>query len=62
MANQIFLAVLQTNAEFWPTSEAKSVLKDTMAPIHMSVRHANPLFGSIERRIDGLDDVVWFKA
>ena len=33
--------------------------KDTAAPIHVHVRHANPLFGSTERKIDGLDDVVW---
>ena len=58
MAEAIFFALLQ-NAEFWPTSEPKSVPKVTTAPIHVHVRHANPLFGSIERIIDGLDDVVW---
>ena len=52
MANQIFFAVLQ-NAEILPTSEAKSVPKDTAAPILVAVRHANPLFGSMVRLIDG---------
>ena len=61
MANQIFLAVLQ-NAQFWPTSEAKSGPKDTTASIVVHVRHANPLFGYIERMIDGLDHVVWLLA
>ena len=58
MANQIFLAGLQ-DAEFLPISEAKSVSKDTATPIHVAVRHANPLFGSIERKIDGWACVVW---
>ena len=31
---------------------------DTTAPILVHVRHVNPLFGSIERKIDGLDHVV----
>ena len=48
------------DSEFWPTySEAKSVPKDTTAPIHEHTRDANPLFTLIERMIDGLDDVVW---
>ena len=57
MADQIFFALLQI-AEFWPPSEAKSGPKDTTAPISMSVTHANPLFGSIERKIGGLDGVM----
>ena len=58
MTDQIFFAILQ-NADIWPTSDAKSVPKDTTAPIHVHVRHANRLFGSTERMIDGLDHVVW---
>ena len=58
MADPIFFALLQT-AEIWPTSEAKSGPKNTAAPIHVPVRHANPLFGSIESKMDGLDDVIW---
>ena len=58
MADQIFFDVVQ-NPEFWPTSEAKSGPKDTTAPIHMPVRDANELFGSIERKIDGLEYVDW---
>ena len=62
MADQIFFAVLQ-NPEFWPTtSEAKSGPKNTTAPIHMPVRDANELFGSIERKIDGLEYVDWLMA
>ena len=58
MANQIFFAVLQ-NAEILPTSEAVSVPKDTAASILVAARHANPLFGSLERMIDGWACVVW---
>ena len=59
MTDQIFLALLP-NAEIWPTSEAnKSVPKDTAAPILVHVRHANPLFGFTERKIDGWACVVW---
>ena len=58
MTHQNFLAVLQ-NAQFWPHSEAKSVAKDTATPIHVPVRHANPLFGSIERKVDGLAHAIW---
>ena len=61
MADEVFFAALQ-DAEFWPISEAKSVSKDPTAPINVHVKHANPLFGSIERRIDGLDDVIWLKT
>ena len=62
MANQIFFAVLQNAMhKFCPpqSSEAKSVPKDTAAHIEVAVRHANPLFGSTERKIDGWACVVW---
>ena len=58
MTDPIFLAVLQ-NAGFWPISDMKSLDKDTTAPILVPIRHANPLFGSMERSIDDLDHVVW---
>ena len=57
MAGQNIFAVLQ-DAEFWPTFQAKSVHVDTTAPILVPVRHANPLIGSTEGIIDGLDHVV----
>ena len=60
MTDQNVFAVLSdAEFEFWPTSEAKPVPMDTTAPNHAHVRHANPLFGLIERMIDGLDDVIW---
>ena len=61
MSDQIFSAVLK-NPEFWPISEAKSVPKDTTAPIHVPVRDANELFESIEWKSDGLECVDWLMA